>query len=155
VNGAPKIAATATAIRPCSSSNAGVGAGVLLGQVSGSVVRLHAAANRAASKHFDDSRSRGIAGLRGGVLDGRDEPAIRRASWWRNPGQLQAPAAGLVRPAASAEQCSLRLAGATQSGSLPVVRDRMVRSAAKIVVDVPCASFAHLVVYLLLDRLAD
>ena len=62
MNGAPKIAANATAIRLCSGSNAGVGAGVLLGQGSDSVVRLQAAANRAASKHFDDSRNRGKAG---------------------------------------------------------------------------------------------
>jgi hypothetical protein len=53
----------ATAIRLCSSSgNAGVGAGVLLGRGSDSVVRLQAAANRAASKHSDDSRNRGITG---------------------------------------------------------------------------------------------
>ncbi len=39
-----------------------MGAGVLLGQGSDSVVRLQAAANRAASKHFDDSRNGGIAG---------------------------------------------------------------------------------------------
>ena len=35
---------------------------MLLGQGSDSVVRLQAATNRAASKHFDDSRNRGIAG---------------------------------------------------------------------------------------------
>jgi hypothetical protein len=48
------------------SSNAGVGSGVLLGQGSDSVVRLQAAANRAPSKHFDDSRNCGIAGGRCG-----------------------------------------------------------------------------------------
>ena len=62
MNGAPKIAANATAIRLCSSSTAGVGAGLLLGQRSDSDVRLQAAANRGASKHFDDARNRGIVG---------------------------------------------------------------------------------------------
>ena len=62
MNGAPKIAANATAILLCSSSTAGVGARLLLGQRSDSDVRLQAAANRGGSKHFDDARNRGIVG---------------------------------------------------------------------------------------------
>jgi hypothetical protein len=90
------------------STNAVV-AGDCCASGSDSDVRLLAAADRGASKHLDDSRNRGVAGLRGGVLDGRDEPAIRRALLVAK-GRAQAFAAG--RPLAESKRGAGRACGA-------------------------------------------
>ena len=68
------------------SSNTGVSARWLLGQGTDSVVRLQTAADRAASKHIDDSRNRGRAGALADATSHSGRRRRRDTRDWRTGG---------------------------------------------------------------------
>jgi hypothetical protein len=111
------------------SSNAGVGAGDCSARGSDSDVRLQPAADRGASKHFDDSRNRGIAGRPMRPVTALHRRPHEDAHLWRFARPVQGRG---LRPALAARQARRHFARAASSTEPTAGPDALSSSGASV-----------------------